>query len=45
MHYNSFASVLDNDNAIYSSDRVLVLDKFSKDLEDLLILHLHTRFI
>lgn len=38
-HYNYYHNLLSNDAEIYSNKRIKYLDRFSKDLEDLFILH------
>jgi len=43
-HYNFYSNVLFNDNQVFLKDRVAVLDRFSKDLESILILHLSYLF-
>lgn len=39
MHYNFFMHMLSNDNQVYLKDRIAILDSFSADLENLIILH------
>mgnify|MGYP001566673545 FL=1 len=43
-HYNFFDNVLCNDNQVYIKSRITILDSFSKDLENILILHLSYLF-
>lgn len=43
-HYNFYKNVLLNDNEIYLNNRVSVLDVFSKDLEQIFILHISYLF-
>ena len=43
-HYNFYKNVLLNDNEIYLKNRVSVLDIFSKDLEQIFILHVSYLF-
>ncbi len=38
-HYNFYSNVLLNDNKIYNPDRVKWLNYFTKDIEDLFIMH------
>ena len=44
MHYNFYYNLLLNDNDIYLRNRIAILDKFSKDLENIFILHLSYLF-
>jgi len=43
-HYNFYKNLLLNDNEIYLENRIAVLSVFSKDLENLFILHLSYLF-
>jgi hypothetical protein len=43
-HYNYYSNVLLNDNQVFLKDRIAVLDRFSKDLENILVLHLSYLF-
>jgi hypothetical protein len=43
-HYNFYYYVLLNDNEVYLKDRVAILNRFSKDLESIFILHLSYLF-
>jgi hypothetical protein len=43
-HYNFYYNVLLNDNKVYLENRLAVLNRFSKDLEDIFILHLSYLF-
>ena len=43
-HYNLFHNVLCNDNQVYLKGRIAILNSFSKDLENILILHLSYLF-
>jgi len=38
-HYNFFKNVLLNDNEIYLRNRLVIFDTFSKDLENIFVLH------
>ena len=38
-HYNFYQNMLDNDNEIYLKNRLQLLNFFSKDLENIFILH------
>lgn len=44
MHYSFYYNLLLNDNEIYLRNRIATLDKFSKDLENIFILHLSYLF-
>lgn len=44
IHYNFYQNLLLNDNEIYLENRIAVLNVFSKDLENLFILHLSYLF-
>jgi hypothetical protein len=43
-HYNFYYNVQLNDNSIYIKNRIAILDRFSKDLENIFILHLFYLF-
>jgi len=43
-HYNFYKNLLLNDNEIYLENRIAVLNVFSKDLENLFVLHLSYLF-
>jgi hypothetical protein len=43
-HYNKYYYALLNDNQIYLKNRISYLERFSKDLENILILHLSYLF-
>lgn len=43
-HYNFYFNVLLNDGQVYIKNRNAILDKFSKDLENIIILHLSYLF-
>jgi hypothetical protein len=43
-HYNFYKNVLLNDNEIYLKNRISVLNVFSKDLEQIFILHISYLF-
>lgn len=43
-HYNFYYNLLLNDNEIYLKNRIAILNKFSKDLENIFILHLSYLF-
>jgi len=44
MHYNDYYNVILNNNESYLENRVAILDGFSKDLENIFILHLSYLF-
>lgn len=39
-HYNFYYNLLLNNNEIYLKDRIIILNRFSKDLENVFVLHL-----
>jgi hypothetical protein len=43
-HYNFYYNVLLNDNMVYLKNRLAILNRFSKDLENIFILHLSYLF-
>jgi hypothetical protein len=43
-HYNFYYNVLLNDNKVYLENRLAILNRFLKDLEDIFILHLSYLF-
>jgi hypothetical protein len=43
-HYNFYYNVVQNDNRVYLENRAAILDRFAKDLENILIFHLSYLF-
>ena len=43
-HYNFYYNMVQNDNQVYLKNRLVVLNRFSKDLENILIFHLSYLF-
>lgn len=43
-HYNFYYNMIQNDNQVYLKNRIAILNRFSKDLENILIFHLFYLF-
>jgi hypothetical protein len=39
-HYNSYYNMIQNDNQVYLENRIVILNRFAKDLENIFIYHL-----